>query len=101
MRKVVVLPQPEGPKSVMKERSSITKFKFSTAALLLPNFFVIFFKTIFGIFSPYSFINRSTRQLINNPVGQQYNQYNQQIDSVSILVPALLIVLEEHGGQHC
>ncbi len=46
--KVVVLPQPDGPKRVIKDLSSITIDKFSTATNF-PNFFVTFSNTIFGI----------------------------------------------------
>ena len=49
---VVVLPQPDGPKRVMKSPSSMVIERLSTAVNVPPNFLVIFFSSIFGINQP-------------------------------------------------
>ena len=48
IRSVVVLPQPEGPSNVMKERVGIVRLRLSTATNL-PKRLVTFFRIISGM----------------------------------------------------
>ena len=56
MRSVVVLPQPEGPSSVMNALDSMVRFRLSTATNL-PKRLVTFFRMISGISATYSLID--------------------------------------------
>ena len=52
------------------------------------------------MFSPNSFIYGSSCELVDDVVGEQHDGHNQEVNGVGILVPALLVVLEEQGSQH-
>jgi hypothetical protein len=76
----------------------MVRFKWSTA-LIWSKVFVTFFRIISGILTD-PLIYGSSGELINNPVNEEYDEYDEQVDGVGILVPALFIVLEEHGRQY-
>src|SRR5690606_28129644 len=99
MRKVVVLPQPEGPRKVVNEPSGMVSWRSATAGVALPPyFFTTLSRTMVGTSTSKTFGEVGLHQLTRDRrAGDDYH-YQQQDHGVGVRVPAPVGVAQRDGG---
>ena len=95
---VVVFPQPEGPRRVMKSLSSMTRFRSSTATNL-SNLFVTCSKIIFGISTSYALVDAGTCQLIGDELHQKNDYDDQEVYAVADLRKSICVKVLKNSGD--